>query len=343
MGIIIRNGGFFTTVQDVGRIGYQQYGYSVTGAIDPRSFIIANMLIDNSDDEAVLEVTLLGPHIEFDESNIIAITGADFSPTVNGKPIPMYRAVLVNKGDTLSFGMQKTGCRSFIAFAGGLDVTPVLGSASTYTRAKLGGFNGRNLAKGDCLGFKAPVTTLKNFEMRSMTQESFAGNKKVLHVILGPQEDYFTKKGLYTFLNTTYKVSNQFDRMGCRLDGEVIEHVTDGNIISDGISMGAIQVPSNGLPIILLVDRQSVGGYTKIATICTVNLPIIAQAKMGDEILFETISVQEAQKLLRDERDAIDAQREAFNCDYPKNVTCTSYYNIKLDGIDLHAKIEELE
>lgn len=340
MGILIHNGGFLSTIQDAGIIGHQQYGVSICGAIDKRSFNIANILVDNAENEAAIEITILGPSIEFNKSNVIAITGADLSPMINGEPIQMYRAILVNMGDVLSFGAPKTGCRSYISFSGGIGVKPFLGSSSTYIRAKLGGFNGRKLDKGDIISFKAPNTNVKNINKRQTDKEDFGDTKRIIRVVMGPQEDYFTESGIHTFLNTTYKVSNMFDRMGCRLEGEVIEHITDGNIVSDGIPLGAIQVPSNGVPIILLADRQSVGGYTKIAAICTVDLPFIAQAKAGDEFMFKSISVQEAIKLLRDEREALDALRVELDKDY----FAAKPYNFKVsvDGRQFEVLVEEL-
>ena len=156
MSITVLNPGLLTTVQDQGRIGYQQFGVSVSGVMDPRSAAVANILVGNDDKEAVLECTMMGPQLQFNQANCIAITGGDLMPTLDGKPIPNYTAVKVEAGQVLKFTMPKTGCRAFIAFAGGLDIPEVMGSRSTYMKAKIGGLNGRKLEKGDVIGFRAP-------------------------------------------------------------------------------------------------------------------------------------------------------------------------------------------
>lgn len=297
MAILIHNPGLLTTVQDEGRHGFQQFGVSISGAVDRRSLRLANLLVGNTHYEAALEATIMGPEIEFLHDIAIAITGGDMSPMINGEPCEMYRAIKVNKGDILSFGVLKSGCRSYISFAGGLDVPLVMGSRSTYIKAAIGGFEGRQLKKGDKIQFYAPSADLIHMENRCIEPEDFSAKEKVLRVILGPQDDCFTDKGISTFLSRPYTVTKEFDRMGCRLEGEQIEHIKDGNIISDGISFGAIQVPSAGQPIIMLSDRQTTGGYAKIANVITVDLPIIAQCKTGDVIKFEQMDIEQAQDL----------------------------------------------
>ena len=280
MSIRIINGGMLTTVQDNGRIGYQQFGVPVSGAMDQQAAAIANILVGNEDNEAVLEVTMLGPRIEFQEANCIAVTGGDLTPQLDGKSFPMNRAVAVQKGQVLSFAAPRSGCRAYIAFAGGLEIPQVMGSRSTYLKAKIGGLEGRKLDKEDIIAFRAPTAQLPNMEKRAVADaETFTKTDVTLRVVLGPQDDAFTEAGIKTFLGETYAVTVQSDRMGCRLDGPVIEHVKDGNIISDGISFGAIQVPSEGKPIIMVADRQTVGGYTKIATVISADFSKAAQIK----------------------------------------------------------------
>lgn len=302
MGIIIRKSGLFTTVQDYGRVGYQDSGFSVCGVMDKRSARIANMLVDNSRYEAVLEITLLGPTLEFTESNIISITGGNLMPKVNNKPVPMYEAILINAGDVLSFENAKSGSRAYLAFAGGLKIDKVMGSKSTDTRCKIGGFKGRTLKKGDYIEFESPKDYLPNFLSRKLKYIEKEIKEVTLRVVIGPQENYFTKKGIDTFFSEPYTVTNEFDRMGCRLDGAIIEHKSSADIISDGIALGAIQVPSHGKPIIMLSDRQTTGGYTKIGNIISVDIPKLVQRKTGDIVRFEAISLQKAQKLCRDEK-----------------------------------------
>lgn len=301
-GITILNPGLLTTVQDAGRIGYQAFGVSVSGVMDPRAMNIANILVGNDDNEAVLECTMMGPQIRFDVSNVIAITGGDLGASVDGQPIPTYRAVKVQAGQTLRFTGLRGGCRAFIAFAGGLDIPLVMGSRSTYMKAKIGGLEGRKLQKDDVIGFRDPKETIHNFDIRGFTPEFVPRKEYTLRVILGPQDDMFTEEGVKTFLTETYTVTPEFDRMGCRLDGAVIQHKESGDIISDGIAFGAVQVPSAGKPIIMLADRQTTGGYTKIANVITADFRLLAQMKAGDKVRFEKTSIAAAQEALLAQR-----------------------------------------
>ena len=312
MSITVLNPGLMTTVQDQGRIGYQQFGVSVSGVMDPRSAALANILVGNDEKEAVLECTMMGPHLQFNQANCIAITGGDLMPTLDGKPIPNYTAVKVEAGQVLKFTMPKTGCRAFIAFAGGLDIPEVMGSRSTYMKAKIGGVEGRKLAKDDVIGFRAPKAELKNMNFRSMASEFVPRKEYTVRVVLGPQDDYFTDAGIQTFLSEVYSVTAEFDRMGCRLEGAVIQHKEGGDIISDGIAFGAIQVPSSGQPIIMLGDRQTTGGYTKIANVISVDFRILAQLKQGDKVRFEQVSVKAAQAALLTQRAALKTIRNAL-------------------------------
>ena len=312
MSITVLNPGLLTTVQDQGRIGYQQFGVSVSGVMDPRSASLANILVGNDEKEAVLECTMMGPQLQFDKANCIAITGGDLMPTLDGKPIPNYTAVKVEAGQVLKFTMPKTGCRAFIAFAGGLDIPEVMGSRSTYMKAKIGGVEGRKLAKGDVIGFRAPKAELKNMNFRSMASEFVPRKEYTVRVVLGPQDDYFTDAGIETFLTQVYSVTAEFDRMGCRLEGAVIQHKDGGDNISDGIAFGAIQVPSSGQPIIMLGDRQTTGGYTKIANVISADFRILAQLKQGDKVRFEKVSVKAAQDALLTQRAALKTIRNAL-------------------------------
>ena len=312
MSITVLNPGLLTTVQDQGRIGYQQFGVSVSGVMDPRSASLANILVGNDEKEAVLECTMMGPQLQFNKANCIAITGGDLMPTLDGKPIPNYTAVKVEAGQVLKFTMPKTGCRAFIAFAGGLDIPEVMGSRSTYMKAKIGGVEGRKLAKGDVIGFRAPKAELKNMNFRSMASEFVPRKEYTVRVVLGPQDDYFTDAGIETFLTQVYSVTAEFDRMGCRLEGAVIQHKDGGDIISDGIAFGAIQVPSSGQPIIMLGDRQTTGGYTKIANVISADFRILAQLKQGDKVRFEKVSVKAAQDALLTQRAALKTIRNAL-------------------------------
>ena len=301
MGITVENGGILTTVQDEGRFGNQAFGVSTSGAMDPHSFHIANLLVGNEMTEGVLEMTFIGPTLTFTSDNIIAVTGGDLTPMLDGQPFPMYRAVLVKKGQKLMFAGARNGSRGYIAFAGGLDIPLVMGSKSTLLRNHIGGVEGRKLEKGDSIEFTAPKTELPNMELRHVPAEIFPDDEVVLRVVLGPQENEFTEEGVRKFFWYSGKITNEFDRMGCRLEGPFIAYKTTSDIISDGIAFGSVQVPSHGKPIILLADRQTTGGYAKIATVVSVDIPKLVQRKTEQKVRFQAVSVEEAQKLLADE------------------------------------------
>lgn len=314
MSITILNPGLLTTVQDFGRIGYQQFGVPVSGVVDPRAMSIANILVDNPEDEAVLECTMLGPQIRFDAPNAIAIAGGDLGPTIDNQPIPNYAAIRVEAGQVLRFAGLRSGCRAYIAFAGGLDIAPVMGSRSTYMKAKIGGVEGRKLQKDDVIKFRKPNPDLRGLNIRHISPEFVPRLEYKIRVVLGPQDDMFTEHGIETFLSESYIVTPEFDRMGCRLDGEIIEHKGEsGDIISDGIAFGAIQVPTAGKPIIMLSDRQTTGGYTKIANVISADFRILAQLKAGDRVRFAQVSIAAAQDALLTQRAALKTLRTAVS------------------------------
>ncbi|NBI68167.1 biotin-dependent carboxyltransferase [Pseudoflavonifractor sp. 60] len=331
MGFITENPGVLTTIQDEGRYGYEQFGMSPAGPMDLRAFRTANLLVDNDPGESALEATALGPALRFDQDNVAAVTGADMAPTLNGRPCPMYQAVAVKAGDVLRLGAAKSGLRSYIAFAGGLDVPQVMGSRATALQNQVGGYQGRRLAKGDAVGFRAPNPGLALPRVAPVPPPE--GKEAVIRVILGPQDDMFTQEGLNTFLSQPYTVSKDFDRMGCRLEGAVIAHSGDGNIISDGMVTGAIQVPTSGQPIIMLAERQTVGGYTKIATVISADLPRVGQRKTGDVIRFQAVTVEEAHQLWRafhQELEELKAQLDRPQPSQPVQPAIT--YRVTVNG-----------
>ncbi len=313
MGIRILKAGMLTTVQDLGRNGYQSQGFSVAGVMDVRSFKIANLLLDNPENEAVLEFTLIGPTLEFTSATIIAITGGDFQPTINGEPAPMYTAIYMNKGDILKFGSARTGSRGYIAFSSYLDIPVVMGSRCTNLKSKIGGFKGRKLQADDYIGFRIKRRYLPFFLSRKLEPENFDQDNATLRVVMGPQDSKFSKQGIETFLTSEYTVTSEFDRMGCRLDGNYIAPKETSDIISDGIAFGSIQVPAHGKPIILLADRQTTGGYAKIATVASVDIPKLVQRKTDHKIRFEAITVQEAQALYLKEQKQLDKMRKIIH------------------------------
>jgi antagonist of KipI len=301
MGFRILKPGMQTTVQDLGRYGYQSQGISVSGAMDVRSFKIANLLLDNPENEAELEITLIGPTLQFTSATIIAITGGNFDPEINGEPAPMYTAIYVEKNDILRFKSARTGSRCYVAFSSYLSVPVVMGSRSTNLKSQAGGFKGRKLELDDYIMFRIKRRYLPFFLSRHLDLHEFDEDRAKIRVIMGPQSDMFTDQGIRTFLNEEYTVTSDFDRMGCRLDGPFIATKNGSDIISDGIAFGAIQVPSHGKPIIMLSDRQTTGGYAKIATVASVDIPKLVQRKTDHKIRFEAITVEEAQRLYQEE------------------------------------------
>ncbi len=322
MGIRILKGGMLTTVQDLGRTGYQSQGISVSGVMDVRSFKLANLLLDNPENEAVLEITLIGPTLEFTSASIISITGGDFSPTINDEPVEMYKAIYVNKGDVLKFGSARTGSRGYIAFGSYLDIPVVMGSRSTNLKSGQGGFKGRKLEAGDYIGFRKKCQYLPFFLSRKLKPEPFDQQEAVLRVVMGPQDDKFSKQGIETFLNSEYVVTGEFDRMGCRMDGAFIAPKETSDIISDGIVFGSIQVPSHGKPIVLLADRQTTGGYAKIATVVSVDIPKLVQRKPDHKIRFSAVSVEEAQKLYLEEINELEKLRDSIHVPCKEVLEC---------------------
>lgn len=300
MSITILSPGLFSTIQDAGRLGFQQYGFAPGGALDKRAMTMANLLVGNKPGEAVLEMTLLGAEMEFAQDNVIAITGAICEPAINGEPVPMYTSLFMRAGDTLSIGAVKEGCRIYAAFAGGLDVPAVMGSKSTQLRYGLGGFEGRALKAGDSIPFLNPQSSADHFKKHVLPAPDRQPGIQTLRVVLGPQSDtFFTKEALETFLKEEYAVTNESDRMGYRLEGKALSFINGADIISDAIALGSVQVPASGKPIVLLCDRQTVGGYAKIATLISVDIPVIAQCKMGDKVRFRAVSVAAAQRLYK--------------------------------------------
>jgi biotin-dependent carboxylase-like uncharacterized protein len=250
--------------------------------------------------KAVLEVTLFGGTMEFTEDAVIAVTGATMDVKINEEPTEMYRAYQVKAGDILSLGMVTAGCRTYVAFAGGIDVPVVLGSRSTNLKCKMGGYEGRALAAGDIFEIGKNGRSYEALKDR-MAKPDVYTSPITVRVIEGPQEEYFTEAGKKTFYNETYTISDQSDRMGYRMEGAPIESVNGTDIISDGIALGSIQVPTNGKPIILLADRQTTGGYAKIATVCSFDIPKLVQGKPGDQVRFQKISLDEAAKIWKTE------------------------------------------
>jgi antagonist of KipI len=292
--------GFFTTVQDLGRAGFLRFGVPVSGVMDDFSFQLANTLVSNSPNDACLEITVTGPELEALGDTQIAICGGDLSPLVNSQEVAMWQTINVEKGDILSLGKVRNGCRTYLSVRGGLDVPLVLGSRSTYTRCELGGVQGRQLKKDDILeGFELTKLLTHGLAVPNDLVPDF---KSEIHVsvVLGPHLDRFTRKGVETFLSSSYAVTLEADRMGYRTEGPAIELKVRGDVISDAILPGAVQVPSDGKPIIMMKDAQTTGGYAKIAVVETSDIHVLGQAKPNDKVHFHEISLDMARERLRE-------------------------------------------
>jgi antagonist of KipI len=304
MNLLVHDAGPQTTVQDLGRRGSLRVGIPPSGPMDREAFLLANRLVGNADDAAALECTLIGPRTEFADERWVAVTGADMPVTLNGAAMPHWAGFEVEAGDVLRLGAARSGVRAYIAISGGIDTTPALGSRSTYLRGQLGGFEGRALRKGDRLPL-GPASGGAPAEVHEEMIPDYTLEPTV-RVVLGPQDDRFSKRGLAALFDAPYEMMQQSDRMGARLRGARIEHTRGHDIISDGVPLGGIQVVGDGQPIVLLADRQSTGGYTKIGAVCSFDIGRVCQVKPGQRLRFRQVSVTEAHELLRAYRKELD-------------------------------------
>ena len=322
--------GMFTTVQDRGRHGYQRFGVPVSGAMDEFALRAANLLVGNDDGAAGLEMTVVGPSARFLADTWIALTGADLSARLNDVPLPRWQTVMVPRGSTLSFHGMQDGMRASLAVAGGIDVPVVMGSRSTYVKAGIGGLEGRALRKGDVIS-TLPTEPGAGFTSRRLPDGYDApvyGEHHEIGVILGPQHRAFSTEAIATLLGSGYTISLDSDRMGYRLEGPPIEHQTGPDIVSDGNPLGAIQVPGDGIPTILLADRGPTGGYAKVATVISADIGRLAQAVPGQSVTLRSVTIEEAHEALR-EREAI---LSAINATGPIAASSTPRLSVLVDG-----------
>lgn len=297
MKLTILSPGPLTTVQDSGRFGALGKGFSPGGAMDMDAMTVANLLVGNAPGVGVLEMTMLGITARFDCETVIALTGADMSTRLNDEPIARYASIAVHPGDILSMKAAKNGVRAYLSVAGGFDLPLVMGSVSTNLKCALGGFQGRKLKTGDELPLNQSGAP---FLPRQVSPPEDYPDCISLRVLLGPQDDAFTQKGIDTFLGCEYTVTDKADRMGIRLSGEIIESKNGVDILSDGIAAGSVQIPASGTPIIMMADRQTTGGYAKIATVISADLSRAAQVRPGTRIRFVRVTEAEAIRLRRD-------------------------------------------
>ena len=306
--------GILTTVQDLGRFGFSQVGVPPSGALDSFSLRVGNLLVDNEEGEAGIETTVMGLKLEATREVVIAITGGDLTPALNGESLEMWRSHLLVEEDVLAFKGVRKGCRAYLAIGGGIAVPKIMGSKSTFLSGKFGGLEGRSLKKGDILCKADLPTSLDKIGVHFPADWIPTFEKEVtLRVIPGPQDHHFTAPGFQTFQSSFYQVTAKSDRMGIRLEGPKIERRPDveESIISESLIPGAIQVPGDGKPMIILNELVT-GGYTKIATIVSTDLPKVAQLKPGDRVRFEPISVVEAHQVLREQEERLQSFKESL-------------------------------
>jgi biotin-dependent carboxylase-like uncharacterized protein len=296
-------GGLQTTLQDRGRIDYQHIGMPVGGAMDLYSLQLANYLAGNMPFEVCLETIMLGPKLHFRDKCDIGITGASTEIELNGNPVPMYKTITVRAGDVLTIGRTLKGARTYIAFGGGVDVPLVLDSKSTYLRGNTGGFKGRAIKAGDIIEIGGGAKNISRAVPEDMIPDF--SNKLVARIIAGPEAVDISMDGLRAFLTEEFQLTGGCDRMGYRLSGQVINHKSDGNIISSGITFGTIQVPPGGSPIIMMADRQTMGGYTRIASVISADHSHLGQLKPGDKISFREVNLERAGALYREQENKI--------------------------------------
>lgn len=307
MSLKIIKPGLLSTIQDTGRKGYQKFGIIESGAMDTFALRTANILVGNDVNDAAIEITVLGPVILFTENSLVALCGGDFIATINGERIPQWCPVFISEGSILKFSGARSQIRGYLAVAGGLAVSKEMGSHSTYLRAGIGGYRGRELRVGDVLGIGKTMFRITSFPVdksyisiskyvSNHVKPKYATNQ-VIRVIKGAQFDLFMEESKELFFSEPYKVLPDSDRMGYRLEGETLALKQPKEMISAAVAFGTIQIPANGQPIVLMADHQTTGGYPKIAQVISVDLPLLAQLNLGAIIHFQEITLQQAQQL----------------------------------------------
>lgn len=289
--------GLLTTVQDLGREGFGPIGVSPSGAADPISLRLGNRLVGNAEGAAGLEMTLLGSTFLFPDGATFALTGSDFGATLDAASVPPWTSLAAKPGQTLRVGSTRSGARCYLCVRGGIAVPAFLGSASTHLLSGLGGYHGRALRKGDLLRIAVANATFAKKTLAPQASERLAP-RKVLRVTPGPQSEWFPETSQQLFYRTTYRVAEESNRMGLRLDGPPLPQDSSGEMITEGVSLGAVQITAAGLPIILFVEQQTTGGYAKIANVISADLHSLGQLRPRDEIRFEPVDWDTARTLL---------------------------------------------
>ncbi len=305
--IQVQSPGLLTTVQDLGREGFGPMGVSPSGAADRISLRLGNRLVGNVEGAAALEMTLLGGTFLFPQGAIIALAGSDFAATLDGSPLELWASVEVKPGQTLRVGATVSGARSFLCVQGGIVETPFLGSASTHLLSGFGGHQGRALRKGDVL-HTGPATG--PYRRRSVAPRLLErlSPRKVLRATPGPQSDWFPPKSRQVFYESTYRIAEESNRMGLRLEGPPVAQESSREMITEGVSLGAVQITAGGQPIILFVEQQTTGGYAKIANVISADLHSLGQLRPRDEIRFEQVDWDAARSLLLEQEKLLASE-----------------------------------
>ncbi|MBP1913829.1 antagonist of KipI [Lederbergia galactosidilyticus] len=313
MSIKVMKPGMQTTIQDLGRYGGQSLGISVCGAMDQWAARIANILLNNYEDEAVLEMTFQGPTLAIEEDLILAIFGADMNASWNEKKLPQGKPIFAKKGDVLSFGYARDGVRAYLAVKNGFFLEKVLDSYSTDVKAKIGGLNGRPIKEGDILpakGMLPPLPPNQSFPYY-IDNNYLDKNDSPIRFIRGRQYHWFSKESLQTFESSSFTIEPDSDRMGYRLSGPTLERKESKELMTEGTTFGSIQIPPNGQPIILMADRQPTGGYPKIGEVIRSDLPRLSQMRPGSKLSFQEISLQAAYQKTRKQLGDLEVIKKA--------------------------------
>ena len=309
--LVVEHPGMQTTVQDLARPGYGPLGVSPSGAADAVSLRLANLLVGNPAEAAALEMTLLGGSYVFPEGGVIALAGADFGASLNGRALETAVPHAVMPGGKLSLGQTRSGARCYLGIAGGVRVAPVLGSASTHLLSGLGGFNGRALQKDDVLEIGAPTKRLSRRKLSAKARDMIQP-RRMLRVTAGPQSDWFLEDAQCSLLQSVFRVTEEADRMGLRLAGPALALRTAKEMISEGVSLGAVQVTPSGQAILLFVEQQTAGGYPKIANVIGADLFCIGQLRPRDEIHFARVTFAEARQLWIEQQQLLNSEELLF-------------------------------
>ena len=298
--------GLLTTVQDLGRPGHRKFGVPPSGAMDRFALAAANRLVGNPETAAGLECALNGPVLLALQPCLVAVTGADFTPSVNGAEVPLWTGVYLAAGERLSFAARKWGARCYIAIAGGLGGSRWLGSLATYLLVEKGGFDGRTLEAGDVLAIAAPAPRplIAGRHLSRRLLPAY-GREPALAAVPGPHHSRLTRSSRSALQNSSFAVSRDADRMGFRLEGPALE-LSGRELLSVGLTMGAVQLPIGGQPILLMADHQTAGGYPVILGVSRASLPLAAQLLPGDTLTFREVSISAAQDEWRRLREALE-------------------------------------